>query len=285
MINFQINSMSNIKLSALVFVMLMLFFWNPSVNAARQVAPIALNAHSTQLADTLKVTAVPAALHYHTFYKKYINANGIPIIGSAQVTDKAFIEADRIVKLMLAKDPAIRLKLIENKFRIVIIGQKELTTDIPEYKDINVNSGTDWDERSRGFGASIKMPISSCPEENLLNLSGNRSKNNTLVHEFAHSIHHLALTMINPDFNHQLAQTFEQAKELGLWTNTYAITNFQEYFAVGVQCWFNASERSIPSNGIYNEIANRTELQYYDPDLYQLISLYFPVNDKLIIAR
>lgn len=56
---------------------------------------------------------------------------------------------------------------------------------------------------------------------------------------------------------------------------TYAGTNYTEYFAEGVQCWFNLNAESIPANGVHNEINTRSELKAYDPALYAIIKIYF----------
>ena len=47
----------------------------------------------------------------------------------------------------------------------------------------------------------------------------------------------------------------------GLWDNTYAATNYIEYFGIGVQCFFNDSRQGPKGgDGIHNHIDTRVEL-------------------------
>ena len=67
-----------------------------------------------------------------------------------------------------------------------------------------------------------------------------------------------------------------------MWANTYAATNKDEYWAEGVQGWYNANLERDPPDGVHNAINTRTELAAYDPGLYQLIQEVFPEEDILL---
>ena len=56
-----------------------------------------------------------------------------------------------------------------------------------------------------------------------------------LLHEFAHGIQHVSLEAIDPLYIHRLDITYRKAMKEGLWNNTYAATNRNEYFAIGSQ--------------------------------------------------
>jgi len=58
--------------------------------------------------------------------------------------------------------------------------------------------------------------------------------------------------------------------------DTYAATNPQEYWAEGVQSFFDLNASAIPTNGIHNEIHTRSGLMAYDPVLASLIAEFFP---------
>ena len=63
----------------------------------------------------------------------------------------------------------------------------------------------------------------------------------------------------------------------GLWENTYAGSNKEEYFAVGTQCFFNNSRKGPEgSDGVHNEISTRDQLRDYDSGLYNLMLETFP---------
>ena len=50
----------------------------------------------------------------------------------------------------------------------------------------------------------------------------------------------------------------------GLWKSKYASTNHAEYFAEGVQSWFNNNR---PPDHDHNHVDTREELRAYDPGL------------------
>ena len=55
-----------------------------------------------------------------------------------------------------------------------------------------------------------------------------------------------------------------------------------EYFAEGVQSWFNVNREANPPDGINNHVNTREELKQYDIELYNLIAVVFPCNNKFI---
>ena len=68
----------------------------------------------------------------------------------------------------------------------------------------------------------------------------------------------------------------DAAMKKGLWKSTYAAENAREYFAEGVQAWFDANLEANPPDGIHNHVNTRKELLQYDPDLAALIGKVFP---------
>ena len=226
----------------------------------------------------------PQDLNFDPFYKKYINAKGIPIISSENVRDEALVIAKDLVECMLSFREDVLSNYVRNSGKIAIIGIDELTTDIPEYGDLyEVFPGTDWNKRARGLGATTQRPVSSVGEENLLcHPSDKHHGEDILTHELAHGILNLGIKFVNPEFENELKITFENARISGLWDNTYASTNHYEYFAEGVQSWFNVNKEVDPSNGIHNFVNTRDELKNYDPALYELLSRYFPEEDGKI---
>ena len=80
------------------------------------------------------VTAPPAALELDPFYKKFVDALGIPVVTSAKVPDAALLMARDIVQFMLANRPDLRKELIRKKWKLAIMAQTEVTYDIPEHR-------------------------------------------------------------------------------------------------------------------------------------------------------
>jgi hypothetical protein len=225
-----------------------------------------------------QVSAPPASLNADPFYGKHIDVMGLPILSSSAVSDKALREAAWIARRMLsAVSPKVVEAMRANNVRIAIIGSEEQTTDIPEYRNFNtLFPGTDWNARTRGVGATKRIPVVSGAEENLLCWPSDRYRGeNIFLHEFAHTIADLGLKDVDPNFDGNLRTAFADARKAGLWDNTYAATNPSEYWAEGVQSYFDANRRADPPNGVHNHVATREELRYYDLRLYELIDQVF----------
>src|SRR4051812_31240702 len=83
--------------------------------------------------ERYSVGAVPAEFGYDAaFYKKYVDAMGIPIIASAKVPDKGLLIARDVVTYMLSIRPDIRKEMIARRFRVGVMAVSESTTDVPE---------------------------------------------------------------------------------------------------------------------------------------------------------
>jgi alpha-glucosidase len=123
------------------------------------------------------------------------------------------------------------------------------------------------------LGATRVRPAVSCGEENLLNLKGDRyRKENILIHEFAHTIHEMGLNSIDKRFEARLRECYDKALKKGLWKDTYAATNYKEYWAEAVQSYFDTNN---PPDKQHNDINTRAKLAKYDPDLCALIDETF----------
>lgn len=230
------------------------------------------------------VTSPPASLRLDPFYKKYIDADGIPVVSSEKVPDEALITVMQRAKYMLKKIPAVRNKMIGYNARIGIMSKDEVTTDIPEHKFLANDPNTDWNKRARGLGGTVEVPITTCAEENVLCYAVDPYKaEDIFVHEFAHAIHLMGIRQVDSGFETRLKNAFDQAKAAGKWAKTYAGTNTQEYWAEGVQSWFNCAAQSDPPNGVYNHVNTRTELMDYDRGLYELIREWFE-NENIVIS-
>jgi hypothetical protein len=87
------------------------------------------------------------------------------------------------------------------------------------------------------------IPTTSCAEENLLGYESDPYVGeNILIHEFGHAIHQIGLASLDKTFNARLKKTYARATgELHLWSKTYAASNPDEYWAEGVQSYFDAN--------------------------------------------
>ena len=234
--------------------------------------------------DDRKITAPPVKLELDRFYKKYTDANGIPVISSAKVPDEALLRAAQVIdKIISALPSEVKDNMIEKGVKLAIMARYEGTTDIPEYAFLAHDTAINWDVRARGLGGTLELPLTSCAEENVLCYQIDKyHAEDILVHEFAHTIHLVGIVPNNPGFNDMLQQMLDKALAEGKWHNTYAATNYEEYWAEGVQCWFNVNGEVEQSDGKHNHINTREELLVYDPDLHKLLENYFTKDTACI---
>ncbi len=210
-----------------------------------------------------KVTPVPEGVvkRYKLdtdFYKKHLDYKGFSILSSAKVSDAALLEARHLIDQMLCEREDILKAMIQAGCRFMVMAPTEMTTDVPEQRHWDKKY---WDKRARGMGGKL----SSCGEENLLNLKGDRyNRENILIHEFNHAVHNHGLRAVDPTFDKRLRETYKKAMAKDLWKGTYLATNAGEYWAEGVQAYFDCMRPQYGAN-------TREKLQKYDPDLFALV--------------
>ena len=217
------------------------------------------------------VSKPPADLKLAPMYVKYVSASGYPVVGSAKVNDYALKEAAYLIDMMLAERPDVRSAMIDGGSRMIVMAHDEFTTDVPEHSHMRPKDY--WDARARGLGGSRRDPVCSCGEENLLGYEGDPyAAENILIHEFAHNIHLRGMVQLDPTFDDRLKQAYDRAMAQGLWKNKYASTTSAEYFAEGVQSWFNNNR---PPDHDHNHVDTRKELKEYDPELASICEEVF----------
>jgi hypothetical protein len=211
------------------------------------------------------------SLRLDPFYEKHLDAGGLPVLSSGKVSDAALLEAGFLIDQMLSKRDDLRAAMRKRNVRVVVMAPTEMTTDVPEQRDMKPKEY--WDQRARGLGGRI----TSCGEENLLNLRGDRYRNeNILIHEFAHAIHNFGLREVDRKFDERLRETYRRAMAEGRWKDTYAATNHGEYWAEGVQSYFDCN---APPGGVHNDVRTREKLLEHDPALFALIDEVFQQNE------
>ncbi len=232
------------------------------------------------------ITSVPDSLGYDSFYVKYVSVNGLPLVSSWRVPDSAFVAAHRTLYAMTSMlDKRVLQKMISSDARVAIMARYEGTTDLPEHHYLVNDTSLNWDLRARGLGGTIEEPLTSCAEENVLAYQIDKyHAEDILIHEFAHAIHCIGIIQVDSTFNPRLQTLYEKAKASGILDGTYRITDKEEYFAEGVQDWFNVNAEMPHPDGKHNWCNTREELKEYDPELYQLISEYFP-DTRLHISK
>lgn len=236
----------------------------------------------------------PTSLGLDTFYKKYADAYGIPIVSSAKVPDEALMIARDIVNYMLVKRTDIRATLIKQKARVLVMAESEMETDLPERsnwkkptkedrrltpgerdnydKPGGIASMSDkeyWNKRARGMGGTI----TSCAEENLLGYPNTRYYGeNILVHEFSHNMMN-AIRTCDTTLYREILAAYEIAKKDGKYKGQYAINTSAEYWAEGTQWWFWSNYEFYDKE---QRIQSPDDLKKYDSVLFSLLERVYP---------
>lgn len=265
-----------------VFTIIALGFAAPLLSATER-EPLVRNYASTV------VGAPPESLRVDSFYRKYTDAIGIPVLSSDQVPDAALLVARDIIVHMLANRPDIRAAMIAEHWRVGVMAETESTTDIPEHRNLKkpgpeevteverahydrIRKLTDkqyWDKRARGLGGNP----TTCAEENLLGYPETRYYGeNIFVHEFSHAIHE-AIQKADPKLAAEIDKAYRDAMALGLWKGSYGATNAFEYWAEGTQFWFYSNYEYIDGD---RHINSPLDLLRYDPKLYELLGRVYP---------
>jgi hypothetical protein len=236
------------------------------------------------------VGPVPEAFGYDpTFYKKYVDAHGIPVISSEKVPDAALLMARDIVIYMLANRPDIRREMIARKYRVGIMATTEMTTDIPEQRDRKkpgrndprltrterenydkpggIGSQTDqeyWNRRARGLGGVYTTGA----EENVLGYPDTRYYGeHILVHEWSHGIMG-AIRTADPALYAEIQTAYKEAMARGQYKGHYAETTANEYWAEGTQWWFWSNYEWFDGE---QRLQTPEDLKAYDPKLFELL--------------
>ncbi len=248
----------------------------PSTTASVTTTIVSTPQQPPQETAACQLRTVPQSAGLDPFYAQGCQVDGFWVVAADVVNPSAVAAAGKVVAAFFESDNRLSPALREFNIRLGIIGANQRTTEMPEYRDLyTAFPGTDWDSRARGLGATSFRPLVSAGEENVICLEGDRYRGeDILLHEFAHVLHLFGYAAIDSRFNNQLDAAYQAAMQRGTWDNTYAATNSAEYWAEGVQSYFNRNAGGETTNGIHGPIDTREELASADGPLYELISTW-----------
>jgi hypothetical protein len=206
------------------------------------------------------------------FFAKRLNYEGIAIKAPTDVVDDALFSAYDRLSMMLGKLPSVRAKLGATGVELHIIGRHQVTTDLPEWrhdkgKPLAEYNGLTRDQRTRGMGGLL----TSCGEENLLRLEQDRYRGRDIcVHEFAHATFDYGASR---EVKQKVREQHRRSLGHGLWVDSYAGSNFDEFFAE-LTMWYFGTHGDLgmkgprPTNG-------RDGLKTYDPEAFTLLDDFY----------
>ena len=232
----------------------------------------------------------PAKYKFDPYYTKLTLAREFPVLGSDRVSDEALLKANDTVRKMFAYRQDVLKALINDGGRLVVLGRAEKLTDLPELRDARDKSGFDH-ARYLDYGPDRKLMV--VPEENVLGLPGDPFPGRcAVVAAFARGSHtatahrpadpefdkrrdkqqyELRVKRLDVGFDDRLKGLFEAAVGKGLWKGTPAARDRVEYWAAGVEAYFDAGGTGTAPDGADHPVVTREALKGYDPDLFRLV--------------
>jgi len=236
------------------------------------------------------VTSPPARFKIDPYYSKFTWAREFTVLGSKQVSDEALLRANDTIRKMFAYRHDILKAMIADGARLVVLGRKEKLSDLPEFKDARDQAAFD-EVRYLDYTPALKLMV--VPEENVLGLANEPFAGKCLVISvFARALYQVTgLRPVDPDFDWQrdkqqyelrvkrmdvefdqkLRKVHEAALQKNLWKGTAAARHRMEYWAAGVEAYFDAAGEGPAPNLADRPITTREALKAYDPDLYALV--------------
>lgn len=237
---------------------------------------LAMTSANCGLADGSEGAAGPKVIFLNPpeggFFAKELFFQGIPIKASAEVTNDALFEARNRIARELKNLPQVVSNLVAAGVEVHIIGQHQVTSDLPEFRDLKGKplpeyQGKTIDERTRGMGGRL----TSCGEENLLKLPNDHYfGRDILVHEFAHAIRQYGIPLeVVQRFNEQ----YHRSLDKGLWKGAYAASNADEFFAE-LTMWYFGTHGDLHMTGP-KPADGPDGLKQYDPEAYRLFDDFY----------
>jgi len=221
------------------------------------------------------VKSYPRSLPNSHYYRQLCTTSkGLRIVSAGRASRRALERTAFLLSQVTAYvDPRVTASMTARGFRHAVMARypAELTTHLPEHAFLDPGY---WNERARGLGATVAVPLGSSAEENALCDSNDRYRGEDItVHEFAHSLHLLGFALVYPNFNRELQGLYNAARAANVWGGShYAMTDFKEYFAEGVQSFFNCNMADSYAPTDRNQLSRR------DPNLYAFLLRYLGNN-------
>jgi dipeptidyl aminopeptidase/acylaminoacyl peptidase len=246
------------------------------------------------------VIAPPAKFKFDPYYTKFTSAREFPVLGSKQVRDEALLRANDIIRKMFAYRHDILKAMIADGARLVVLGRQEKLSDLPEFKDAKGQLGFD-EVRYLDYTSNLKLMV--VPEENVLNDSRDPFAGECMViNVMAKALYQITgLRPVDPDFerqrgkqqyelrvkrmdiefDHALAKNYQAAISKGLWRGTAAAKSRADYWAAGVEAYFDAAGQGHAPNLADRPITTREALKSYDADLFTLVDETFAYQEHV----
>jgi alpha-glucosidase len=231
----------------------------------------------------------PAQYKIPPYYSKFTYAREFPVLGSKHVGDETLLRANDTVRKMFAYRHDILKAMITDGARLVVLGRHERLSELPEFGNDGQKAGFD-EVRYLDYTPDRKLLV--VPEENVLRLPGEPfAGKDMVVSVFAKGLYRVAglrpalqgaprgpkqqyelrVQRLDIEFDRKLQKLQEEARARGLWKGTAADRDRAEYWAAGVEAYFDAAGDGPAPHGADRPITTREALRGYDPGLFALV--------------
>jgi len=238
------------------------------------------------------VTLPPAKFKIDPYYTKFTWAREFTVLGSTHVSDEALLAANDTIRKMFAYRHDILKAMIGDGVRLVVLGRGEKLSELPELKEAKDKPGFD-EVRYLDYTPEFKLLV--VPEENVLGLPNDPFTGKSMVVSvFAKGFYRVAglrpadpsfgrggrgalqqyelrVKRLDIEFDNRLKKLYDAALEKALWKGTPATQDRAEYWAAGVEAYFDAAGAGQAPNLADRPITTREALKAYDPELYALV--------------
>ncbi len=246
------------------------------------------------------VIAPPEKFAFPAFYTKFTWAREFPVLGSDKVDDAAMLIANDTIRKMFAYRHDLLKVMINDKARVVILAKSERLTDLPEFAGERDQTSP---AMAQHFDYTADKKVIVVPEENLLGGAADPAAGRCLlVGQMAKAVYTVAATReaderyltvqrdsqqyeqrliwnkaperiprMDVQFDLRMREAFADATQRGLWKGTPAARTPVEYWAAGVEAYFDAAGLGFPPVDAPRPVTNREQLRAYDSALFKIV--------------
>jgi len=247
------------------------------------------------------ITPPPPSLKADPAYVKFTLAREFPVLGTPKVRDEALLKANDTIRKLFAYRHDVLKALISEGARLVVLGQGERLSELPEFSGHRQDPAFD-EVRLLEYDRTHHMIV--VPEENVLGLPGDPMAGEcATLNLFAKALHtataqlpvdptfgkspetiqqyELHVQRLDVRFDQKLAQAFQAAQAQRRWHGTAAARDRVEYWAAGVTAYFDGGGDGQCPLGAERPITTRAALKAHDPRLYRLVDETFAYRGRV----
>ncbi len=181
------------------------------------------------------------------FFKKATLVQDILIATSDKVSDFTHREAAyQFDMVMKSIQPEVAQRIRARKVLCVLLGLKELTSDVPMFASDKTGKELDfYNWRQRGFLTErAGRPVVLFAEEDVLEYEGGMQTESILIHEFGHVIQGAGF---DRELNAKVKAAFANARKTGIYQDGYAAQRFRRVQSATPVSLLDALVKSFPA--------------------------------------